>query len=273
MDWKLFAQLCVTVLVAISGGWLGHHLAARRDLLNERRKLRVAYLLEAYRKLEGAGNRGDPETVWPLLESAIADIQLLGSPQQADLARRFALDMARHHTAPLDPLVNDLRDSLRQELQLPEVRETVTYLRFGGSEPVTFDQTLRATIQSVSQTKIEQAEIAPPSSRLELERQEAAHGHAVQIIEAWRELEALIRAKLERSGQKDVANLGAAPLLNLALEAGALTDEQHRSLRGLNTMRNLAVHGPRSELDEKRIGEFLNLADAMKVVLEIADLP
>ena len=104
MDWKLFAQLFVTVLVAISAGWLGHHLAARRDLLNERRKMRVGYLLEAYRKLEGAGHRSEPEKVWPLLESAIADIQLLGSPQQAELARQFAIDMAQHHTAPLDPL-------------------------------------------------------------------------------------------------------------------------------------------------------------------------
>lgn len=273
MDWKLFAQLCVTVVVAISGGWLGHHLAARRDLLNERRKLRVAYLLEAYRKLESAGNRGDPESAWPLLESAIADIQLLGSRQQVELARQFALDMAQLHTAQLDPLVNDLRDSLRSELQLQDVRETVTYLRFGGSEHVSFEQTLQATIQSVNRTKIKQAEIVSPSARLELERKEAGLGHASQIIEAWRELETMIRLKLERSGKTDVANLGATRLLDFALQVGTLTEEQHRSLRGLNTMRNLAVHGPASELSETRIGEFLSLADAMKVVLEITDRP
>ena len=269
MDWNLFAQLLVTVLVAIAGGWLGHRLAARRDLLNERRKMRVAYLLEAYRKLEGAGHRGDPETVWPLLESAIADIQLLGSPQQADLARQFAIDMAQNHTAPLDPLVNDLRDSLREELELSAVRENVTYLRFGGSEPVTFDETLQATIQNVSRTRIEQAAFAPPSSRLQLEREANENGHAAQIIEAWRDIEALIRGKLQRSGHSDVTELGAAPLLETALNAGALTADQHRSLRGLNTMRNLAVHGPISELDDKRVSEFLELADAMKVVLEI----
>jgi hypothetical protein len=121
------------VIVALAGGWLGHRFAAHRDLLNERRKLRVTYLLEAYRKLEDASNRNDPDRTWPLFESAIADIQLLGSPAQVGLARRFALDMAQHHTAPLDPLVNDLRRSLREELELPEVIETVVYLRFGGS--------------------------------------------------------------------------------------------------------------------------------------------
>ncbi len=134
MDWKLFAQLLVTVIVALSGGWLGHRLAARRDLLNERRKLRVTYLLEAYRKLEGGSNRTEPNNSSPVFESAIADIQLLGSPIQVKLARHFALDMARNKTASLDPLVNDLRQTLREELELPEVREPVVYLRFyGGS--------------------------------------------------------------------------------------------------------------------------------------------
>jgi hypothetical protein len=136
MDWKLFVQLFVTVIVALSGGWLGHRFAARRDLLNERRKLRVTYLLEAYRKIESGSNRSDPNKIWPLFESAIADIQLLGSPAQVELARRFAIDMAQNKTALLDPLVNDLRQTLREELELPEVREPVVYLRFynGKSE-------------------------------------------------------------------------------------------------------------------------------------------
>ena len=135
MDWKLFAQLAVTLLVALMGGWLGHHLSARRDLLNERRKLRVTYLLEAYRKLEGASNRPDPIQPGSLFESAIADIQLLGSPAQVRLARQFAIDMAEHSTAPLDGLIFDLRQSLRAELELPAVQESVIYLRFEPRAP------------------------------------------------------------------------------------------------------------------------------------------
>jgi len=130
MDWKLFAQLFVTVLVALFGGWLGHRFAARRDLLNERRKLRVTYLLEAYRKIESGSNRTEFEKVWPLFESAISDIQLLGSPEQVKMARQFALDMAKNRTASLDPLVNDLRNTLRSELELPEVNGNVVYMRF-----------------------------------------------------------------------------------------------------------------------------------------------
>lgn len=128
MDWKLFVQLMATLCVAALGWWAVHYLSARRDLSNERRKLRVAYLLEAYRKLESAANRNDPEPHWPSFESAIADIQLLGSARQVSLARQFAVEMAKKKAASLDELIFDLRQSLRSELQLEPVSESVFYL-------------------------------------------------------------------------------------------------------------------------------------------------
>ena len=130
MDWKLFAQLAATLIVAVLGGWIGHYLSMRRDLADERRKLRVTYLLEAYRRLERASNRDDPKEFWPDLEPAVADIQLLGSPHQVALAREFAIKMARDHAAPLDHLIFDLRQSLRSELELEPVSGNVIYLRF-----------------------------------------------------------------------------------------------------------------------------------------------
>src|SRR5438309_10729719 len=82
MDWKLLAQLLVTFAVVVLGWWVGHELSARRDLANDRRKLRVTYLLEAYRKLEVASNRDDPKSNRTQLEVAIADVHLLGSSKQ-----------------------------------------------------------------------------------------------------------------------------------------------------------------------------------------------
>ena len=115
--------------VSVLGWWIAHHFSARRDLTNERRKLRVTYLLEAYRRLENASNRTDMPPHWASFESAIADIQLLGSPHQVTLARQFARAMARDKTAPLDDLIFDLRRSLRNELELEPVLESVVYLR------------------------------------------------------------------------------------------------------------------------------------------------
>lgn len=131
MDWKLFAQVVMTFAIAVFGGWLGHILSGRRDLTNERRKLRIQYLLEAYRRLEAASERRqNHEQYWTDLESAVADIQLLGTPHQASLARQLAFSMAQNSTAPTDPLIFDLRQSLRYELRLPAISERVIMLRF-----------------------------------------------------------------------------------------------------------------------------------------------
>jgi hypothetical protein len=130
MDWKLFAQLAVTLIVALLGGLIGHRLSMHRDLTGERRKLRVVYLLEAYRRLEGATNRNDPECR-PNLESALADIQLLGSPHQISLAKQMATDLARERSSPTNDLLFDLRQALRSELELEAVSEKIVFLRFG----------------------------------------------------------------------------------------------------------------------------------------------
>ena len=263
-------QLAVTVLVALAGGWLGHSFAARRDLLNERRKLRVAYLLEAYRRLEDAVHRRDPGRSLPKLESAIADIQLLGSPVQVGHARRFAREMAHDSTASLDALINDLRCSLREELHLPGVDEPVVYFRFGEDGPQLFDETLVATSRDVGDAKAEGAALAPPEGRQLLEQGRHLAKPTSAIVLAWNELEGLVRHRLDRAGASGTSALGSARLLDLALQCGAITEVQYRSLRGLNAMRNLAVHGER-EVETNRADEFLAMADAMKTVLEITE--
>ena len=130
MNWSLLVPMLVTTFVAIAGWMAVHRLSAARDRANKRRDLRVQYLIDAYRKLETAGNRtGSIVNYAGAFESAVADIQLFGSPEQVLLARTFALDFAAHGTAPLDPLLNSLRKDLRHELALPAIAETITYLR------------------------------------------------------------------------------------------------------------------------------------------------
>ena len=53
--------------------------------------MRVQHLLEAYRRLKPYG-RVTPENSRDL-EQAIADIQLLGSPEQVALAQNFAVTL------------------------------------------------------------------------------------------------------------------------------------------------------------------------------------
>lgn len=127
MNWDLLTPLLVAAAVAIAGWFAAHRLASVRDQTAERRKMRVQHLLEAYRRLEPYG-RVTPENSRDL-EQAIADIQLLGSPEQVALAQNFAVTFAQNGTAPLDPLLISLRAELRAELDLPPVNGGLKYLR------------------------------------------------------------------------------------------------------------------------------------------------
>jgi hypothetical protein len=122
----------VVGIVAGFGWWVAHYFTSKRDVENERRKLRTQYLLEAFRKLETASNRSSEsfETDFEKLASAVADIQLLGTLEQVRLAKTFALEFAKNGTASLDELTENLRNELRKELQIEEVRENIVYLRW-----------------------------------------------------------------------------------------------------------------------------------------------
>jgi hypothetical protein len=131
MDWKLFAQLAVTGLVTVFGWWAVSYFSRRRDIENDRRKMRIEYLLDAYRRLDSASHRhGRQNEFEDQLESAVADIQLLGSPKQAALAAQFCIDMTENKIAYMDDLLRDLRDSLRSELKLEPLAQNNRVLRF-----------------------------------------------------------------------------------------------------------------------------------------------
>ena len=114
----LLVPLLVTTLVAIVGWFAAHRLAAARDRANKRRELRVSFLIDAYRRLEFASRREhDSETV-KALESALADIQLMGSPEQVAMIPDYLSALNANPTTDPGPLLESLRKELRQELKL-----------------------------------------------------------------------------------------------------------------------------------------------------------
>lgn len=54
MNWGLLLPLLITTFTAVAGWLVVHWMAAKRDQTNKRRDLRIQYLIEAYRKLEGS---------------------------------------------------------------------------------------------------------------------------------------------------------------------------------------------------------------------------
>lgn len=105
---------------AIIGGIVVHFATQRRDVANDRRKQQVDYLVNAYRALARTAHRTFDREQAVAFETAIADIILLGNPEQITLAHRCIASFAADGGVALDELLLSLRASLRQELNLEQ---------------------------------------------------------------------------------------------------------------------------------------------------------
>lgn len=129
MDINLLFTLLVTVVVAIAGWFLVHHLSSNRERAAKRRDVRIQYLIEAWRRLENAVDRKDNPKYAVDLEAAISDIQLFGSRAEVELAQEFAEVLAEDKSASVDELLEALRNDLRKELRLEIVPRGIKHLR------------------------------------------------------------------------------------------------------------------------------------------------
>lgn len=133
ISWKILLPLLVTIALAIAGWVVGHSLNAERDLHNKRVELRIKYLLEAYRKLESSIEQEVSRENLSVLESAISDVQLLGTPEQVDKVLAWSDQFKgkeRQKDVNLQDLLEDLRASLRKELGLRPIDKKITHVKF-----------------------------------------------------------------------------------------------------------------------------------------------
>lgn len=79
--------------LAIPGRMVGQFFAAKRELYDRNRQLRVDLSLDGWRSIELGANRTDQEAM-RCLERALGDIQLRGTPPQVDGASPVTPAMA-----------------------------------------------------------------------------------------------------------------------------------------------------------------------------------
>jgi hypothetical protein len=123
----------VAAVVAVLGWFAAHRLGVRKDMATRRRELRVEYLIEAYRRLEGAAQRSDVERRKDF-ESAVADIQLFGSGRQISLVHELVQAIAKDGYATFNPLLELLRSELRHELGMRPDGTHIQIFRFSANE-------------------------------------------------------------------------------------------------------------------------------------------
>ena len=136
LPWASLLGPTLAALIAVIGWFVLHRSNVKRDRGNKRRDLITAYLLKAYRRMEAAANRDEKSEEQALaFESALADIQLLGTPDQ------FAatLEYIDSHTGGgegqlgIGRVLGLLRDDLRHELDLAPLVSPPRFVREWGS--------------------------------------------------------------------------------------------------------------------------------------------
>jgi hypothetical protein len=125
----IFAPL-IAALVAVVGWFAAHQFNVYRNRQNKRRDMIVQYLLEAYRRLEAAANRDKTEEQALAFESAVADIQLLGSSEQISATVKYLRSHASPDGAVIDEVLCLLRNDLRKELGLTPPKGNPIIFRF-----------------------------------------------------------------------------------------------------------------------------------------------
>jgi hypothetical protein len=127
-------QVVVPALVALAVVTLTHLFSTHRDRANKRREQRIGYLVSVFRGLSKANNHPRLYEVADEVEQAVVDIQLFGTPEQVRLAQVFATQLGKTQEADLDPLLIELRNSLRHELGRKRVTGNIVWLRIGRKD-------------------------------------------------------------------------------------------------------------------------------------------
>ncbi|MEC5385562.1 hypothetical protein VVD49_07490 [Uliginosibacterium sp. H3] len=124
-------KFAIPAVIAIVGWFAAHQFNVYRDIQNKRRDLRIQFLLDAYRRLESAANRAkQTEDQKQAFESAVADIQLLGTTAQVEATITYLQKHAAGSGAKIDEVLRLLRKDLRRELGLSGQVENAVVFRF-----------------------------------------------------------------------------------------------------------------------------------------------
>jgi hypothetical protein len=136
LDWKLILSILIPGVLVILGWFIAHFLTSKREFKARRREARVKGLEAAYMRVASSSNREMTEEVMEKLETFVSEIQLYGTPRQVQLTRKLVADyVSKIPLVSFDSILEDLRDSLRKELQLEPVDtldgiKGISWLRF-----------------------------------------------------------------------------------------------------------------------------------------------
>ncbi|MDP3226937.1 MAG: hypothetical protein Q8N13_03055 [Acidovorax sp.] len=130
INWTLAASIGIPSVLVIAGWFFAHLLTARRELASKRRADRLRALEAAYMRIASSSNRPLTSETIERIETFVSEIQLYGTPRQVTLMSEAVKEFLKpRYKVDWDPLLADLRDTIRSELRLEAVTGSVWWLR------------------------------------------------------------------------------------------------------------------------------------------------
>lgn len=113
-----------SIILTVIGWFLVSLLTSYRENKNRRKNIRIEYLVNAYRDISifitRESNKCLTMEVHNNFERAIRDIQIYGSVKEIELVKEYISNISKKGYS-VDPLLNLLRDNLRETLKLEKV--------------------------------------------------------------------------------------------------------------------------------------------------------
>jgi hypothetical protein len=125
----LLSILSSSFVAGIAGAYVGHWLTFRREKKNRLQQQRIEYLINAYRAFAKGSSSPRLWDVAEDLEQAVADIQILGSPELIDLVQEFLKQFYNEKSTSVEGIVRAIRKDLRSELGEKPVSGEILRLR------------------------------------------------------------------------------------------------------------------------------------------------
>jgi hypothetical protein len=125
----------ITFITAVIIALLSWSITFRLDRAKERRQkkidLQAKYLIKTYyrlNKLRTYQQTISAKEALELLDECISETELFGTEKQISLVRELGKEFVDHSMlASLHPLINDIRDTLRDYIELPKERQDTHY--------------------------------------------------------------------------------------------------------------------------------------------------
>ncbi len=109
---------------------VGWTIASKIKRDEKRREIKTKFLSEAYLTLAHEFSQRDPNEVdYKKIQLLVSKIQLYGDRNQVEMVKKMCEQISNNENFDLDPLLNSLRNSLRKDLNLEEIKSTTTWLR------------------------------------------------------------------------------------------------------------------------------------------------